>query len=70
MAASAILKYIYTKMYDDWNTVFGVCVGDWACACNFYQALAWPSLPPNFESLGIRLLRHICMYMYSGFQLR
>ena len=26
-----------------------------ACVCNLYQALFWPSLPPNFESLGMRL---------------
>ena len=26
-----------------------------ACMCNLYQALFWPSPPPNFESLGTRL---------------
>ena len=26
-----------------------------ASMCNLYQALFWPSPPPNFESLGTRL---------------
>ena len=26
-----------------------------ACVCNLYQALFWPSPPPKFESLGMRL---------------
>ena len=42
-----------------WHTIFGVCVGDWACACNLYRALFWPSPLPNFEILGTRLIRDL-----------
>ena len=44
-----------------WYFLHTVFVGNWACTCNLYQALFWPSPPPNFESLGTRLAQP-CKY--------